>query len=77
MPKDEFERKHPAWKDKAANTNLGPTSWVKEGTVRIAEYMRRVEVSEKLLASSTRRGMGARCASPAKATSTRRSSRRF
>jgi hypothetical protein len=51
MPKDEFERKLPEVEGQAPqNTNLGGTSWVKEKTVRIAEYFRRVEVKDRLIA---------------------------
>jgi len=51
MPKDEFERAHPKWKDKISGSSvLEPTDdWVDDKHVRIAEYFRRVEREEELL----------------------------
>lgn len=50
-PKDEFLADHPEMKEQAvANTKFGGTSWVKEDTVRTAEYFRRVEVKDRLMA---------------------------
>jgi hypothetical protein len=50
LAKDAFDEKYPAWKDKAANADLGDESWVKEDSVRIAEYFRRVPAPDTLYA---------------------------
>lgn len=41
---------HPELKDMQGNTDFGPTSWVRENMIRQAEYFRRVEHKERLLA---------------------------
>lgn len=41
---------HPELKDVQGNTDFGPTSWVRENMIRQAEYFRRVEHKERLLA---------------------------
>lgn len=52
MPKDEFEREYPKVKNAGANLSLGlgpGQSWVRDKVVRIAEYFRRVPVTDRLL----------------------------
>lgn len=49
MPKEEFERKYPEWKGRAANADLGPDSWYRQDGIRIAEYWRRTETKDRLL----------------------------
>lgn len=41
---------HPELKDVLGNSDFGPTSWVKENSIRQAEYFRRVEHKERLIA---------------------------
>lgn len=51
MPKDEFIQKHPKYKDKAGQAALGNTDgWVDKDQVRIAEYFRRVQEEDTLIA---------------------------
>lgn len=52
MPKDEFDRMYPRWKDKIAGTGAGletTDDWVDDKHVRVAEYFRRLEREEELL----------------------------
>jgi hypothetical protein len=49
IPRDEYDLEHPGKKDTGGDT-LGGETWVKENTVRVAEYFRRVEVKDRLLA---------------------------
>ncbi len=49
--KDQFDAENPSFKGRVYNENLGPgVTWVKEDSVRVAEYFRRVDHTEKLLA---------------------------
>lgn len=49
LTKDEFEAKYPQYKDACCNTTLNNKSdWLDSEKVRVAEYYRRVERSEKL-----------------------------
>ncbi len=50
VPKDEFERRYPKWKGRVKNSILGDSSWVMDGTVRIAEYWRRSPTKDTLVA---------------------------
>lgn len=50
IPRDEFDQQYPDLKDKVANSDFGPTSWVTENSVRQCEYFRRVETQERLIA---------------------------
>lgn len=50
MPREEFDRKYPKFKDVASDETLGPdVSWGAGEMVRIAEYFRCVEEESKLL----------------------------
>lgn len=50
MPKDEFDRAYPEYKDRAASNELAPeTSWVTDDKVRIAEYFRCVPQKDALV----------------------------
>lgn len=50
MPREEFKVKHPKYKDMRASTEFGAQSWVDENHVIVAEYWRRVQKPDKLLA---------------------------
>lgn len=50
MPREEFDRKYPKFKDVASDESLGPdVSWGAGETVRIAEYFRVVEQDDELV----------------------------
>jgi hypothetical protein len=49
-PKDEFDEEYPEWKDKAANAPWATIAGSPEDSVRIAEYFRRVQTKDRLLA---------------------------
>lgn len=51
-PKDEYEARHPDHKEATGPSSIfnAAETWAREDQVRMAEYFRRVEVSDKLLA---------------------------
>lgn len=51
MPKDEFDRTYPKFKDRARNSELAPDeTWCMEDKVRVAEYFRCVPKDDELVA---------------------------
>lgn len=50
MPRDEFDRAYPKWKGRVGDVTLGGETWFKEGSVRVAEYFRRVPAGDFLWA---------------------------
>jgi hypothetical protein len=51
MPRDEFERQYPQYKDKVGQAALGNNDgWIDEDHVRVCEYYRRVEKKDRLMA---------------------------
>lgn len=51
MPKDEFDRTYPKYKDRARNSELAPDeTWCMDDKVRVAEYFRRVPNDDELIA---------------------------
>lgn len=50
IPKEEYDLEYPQFKDRAKTNGFGGETWVKEDTVRTAEYFRRIEVKDRLLA---------------------------
>jgi hypothetical protein len=50
MPRDEYDLEYPDKQNVGGDTLLGGETWVREKTVRKAEYFRRVEVKDRLLA---------------------------
>lgn len=51
MPRDEFNSKYPAFKDKVGTGALGKTdTWATKDHVRVAEYFRRQQVRDELIA---------------------------